>query len=84
VKTRLLLSLLLSSFFAFPALAQDSKYRPTNQQIPVPDCLNMKGLWDGGYKPCTPEDHKIWLADIMHWRNERRMSSGCDALKISR
>ncbi len=58
MKTRLMLPMLLCAFFAFPAFAQDSDYRPAGQQIPVPDCLNMKGLWDGGYKPCTPEDHK--------------------------
>jgi len=36
----------------------------------------MKGLWEGSYKPCTPEDHQIWLKDIMHWRNERRIRIG--------
>jgi hypothetical protein len=36
----------------------------------------MKGLWEGSYKPCTPEDHQIWLEDIMHWRNERRIRIG--------
>jgi formylglycine-generating enzyme required for sulfatase activity len=62
--------------FAFLSLAQDSKFWPNKQQIPVSDCLNMKGLWEGGYKPCTPEDHQIWLKDITHWRNERRIRIG--------
>ncbi len=76
MKTRLLLSLISCSFFAFLALAQDSKFRPNNQQIPVPDCLNIKGLLDSSYKPCTAEDHQLWLKDITHWRNERRIRIG--------
>jgi len=78
VKIRLLLSLISYSFFAFLVLAQDSKFRPNNQQIPVPDCLNIKGLLDSGYKPCTAEDQQLWLKDITHWRNERRIRIGYD------
>jgi len=76
VRVRLLLSSISCIFFAFPAPAQDSKFRPNNQQIPVPDCLNIKGLLDGSYKPCTTEDHQLWLKDITHWRNERRIRIG--------
>ncbi len=76
MKIRLLLSLMSCSFFAFLALAQDSKFRPNNQQIPVPDCLNIKGLLDSSYQPCTAEDHRLWLKDITHWRNERRIRIG--------
>ncbi|MGA2097484.1 MAG: SUMF1/EgtB/PvdO family nonheme iron enzyme [Candidatus Acidiferrum sp.] len=76
MKTRLLL-VLLSFLFCRPfALAQDSKFRPTNQQIPVPDCLAIKGLVDGGYKACTTEEYQAWLKDITHWRNERRIRIG--------
>ena len=78
MKTRMLLSLLVCSVFAFPAAAQDSKFRPTNQQIPVPECLNTKGLWDASSKPCTLEEHKAWLADITHWRKERLIRIGYD------
>ena len=62
--------------FALLTVAQDSKFRPNNQQIPAPDCSNIKGLFDSGYKPCTAEDHRLWLADITHWRNERRIRIG--------
>lgn len=58
------------------ALAQDSKFRPNNQQIPVPDCLSLKGLLDNGYKSCSTDDHQLWLKDITHWRNERRIRIG--------
>jgi len=31
--------------------AQDSRFSPKGQQqIPVPECLTMKGLWEGGSK----------------------------------
>lgn len=55
--------------------AQDSKYSPEGQQIPVPKCLSMH-IWEGGYKPCTERDHEDWLADITHWRSERRIRIG--------
>ena len=58
------------------ASAQDSKFSPKSQQIPVPDCLNMRGQWEGGYTPCSAEDHQIWLQDITHWRDERRIRIG--------
>ena len=76
MKTRLPFCLLLCLLFAFSAVAQDSKFSPKKQQIPVPDCLNMRGLWEGGYTPCTAEDHEIWLKDITHWRDERRIRIG--------
>jgi len=31
---------------------------------------------DSSYKPCTTEDHQLWLKDITHWRNERRIRIG--------
>jgi gamma-glutamyl hercynylcysteine S-oxide synthase len=56
--------------------AQDSKFPPAEQQIPVPECLTMRGLWEGGSKTCTQNEHEAWLADITHWRNERRIRVG--------
>jgi len=32
----------------------------------------------GGSKPCTQNEHESWLADITHWRNERRIRIGYD------
>ena len=58
------------------AVAQDSKFHPQNQQIPVPDCLVVKGLWEGENTPCTSADHELWLKDIQHWRFERRIRIG--------
>jgi gamma-glutamyl hercynylcysteine S-oxide synthase len=56
--------------------AQDSNYRPVGDQIPVPGCLTMKAAWQGGTKPCTKEELAAWLADIRHWRDERRIRTG--------
>ena len=38
----------------------------------------MKGAWEGGSKPCTQQEHEAWLADIRHWRDERRIRIGYD------
>ena len=76
MKIRLSLGFVIFQLLISPAYGQDSRFRPTNQQIPVPDCLVMKGLWEGGHKSCTPEEQRNWLADITHWRNERRIRIG--------
>ena len=56
--------------------AQDSRYRPERQQIPTPGCLVMKGAWEGGSTACGQNEHDAWLADITHWRSERRIRIG--------
>ena len=56
--------------------AQDTKAAPSGQQIPPPVCLTLKGAWEGGYTPCTDATHQQWLADISHWRTERRIRIG--------
>ena len=58
--------------------AQDTKYRPHDQQIPSPECLTLRGAWEGGYTACTGITHQQWLADITHWRTERRIRVGYD------
>ncbi len=58
--------------------AQDTKFAPEGQQIPSPACLPMKGAWEGGGSACSGTEHEAWLADIQHWRNERRIRIGYD------
>jgi len=58
--------------------AQDTKFPPDGQQISAPDCLAIRGLWEGGSKPCAENEHEAWLADILHWRDERRIRIGYD------
>ena len=62
-------------------LAQDSRYHPERQQIPTPGCLVMKGAWEGGGTACTQNEHETWLADIRHWRSERRIRIGYDGAR---
>ena len=72
--------LVISGMLGFSSVvcAQDTHFEPDHQQIPAPDCLLMKGVWEGGSKPCTPEDHEAWLADTRHWRSERLIRIGYD------
>jgi formylglycine-generating enzyme required for sulfatase activity len=72
---------LLSLQCGIAASAQDSGFSPEGQQIPVPKCLRMRGIWEGGYVPCTKRDHDDWLADITHWREERRIRIGYSAAR---
>ena len=68
--------IILLVVFPCLALAQDTHYAPKNQLIPAPECLTLKGAWQGGYTPCTPATHETWLNDITHWRSERRIRIG--------
>jgi iron(II)-dependent oxidoreductase len=61
--------------------SQDTRHAPKEQLIPAPDCMTMKGAWEGGgvYTPCDPASYKTWLDDITHWRYERRIRVGYDS-----
>ena len=76
-----LLALLCSAVLSMQA--QDTRFRPEGQQIPPPDCLTMKGAWEGGSKPCTSDEHAAWLKDIRHWRFERRIRIGYDGSRYA-
>ncbi len=69
-------SILVLLAFVTVVGAQDTKFQPEGQQIPGPGCLNMKGAWEGGTKPCSAGEHESWLADVRHWRDERRIRIG--------
>src|SRR5450755_4183115 len=65
--------------FSFVSRAQDSRFSPNEQQIPVPECLlAAKDLWLAGTKQCSETEHEAWLADIRKWRDERRIRIGYD------
>jgi gamma-glutamyl hercynylcysteine S-oxide synthase len=68
------------------ASAQDTRFPPTDHQIPAPDCLSVavKDLWFPGSKLCGPNEHEAWLADITHWRDERRIRIGYDGSRYDR
>ncbi len=69
---------LLVAVSASSASAQDTFNAPKGQQIPPPGCFTIRGAWEGGYVPCTPASHAEWLADVTHWRMERRIRIGYD------
>ena len=73
-------------FLASLASAQDTRFAPTDQQIPVPDCVGVgvKDLWFPGSKLCGPTEHEAWLADISHWRDERRIRIGYEGSRYDR
>jgi formylglycine-generating enzyme required for sulfatase activity len=72
--TRSLRRFLLLIAFTASAAAQDTAFAPRNQQIPAPDCLNQRPSADNSTLPaCPPGTHERWLADISHWRDERRI-----------
>lgn len=71
---------------AITCLAQDTKYAPftfMDELIPAPPCLTMHSAWEGGGASCTPLTHKEWLADLMHWRAERRIRVGYDPTRYT-
>jgi len=73
---RIIFIVILSFCLVSTIYSQDTKYRPQNQQIPAPDCLTMRGAWEGGSTQCGPEVHEEWLADLKHWRFERLIRVG--------
>lgn len=38
----------------------------------------MKGAGQAGPVACAANEHEVWLADLHHWRNERRIRIGND------
>src|SRR5579863_7429662 len=65
------------------AQAQDSSYRPRDQQIPPPACYTLTEAFEdlragNGPASCTPQLQQEWLKDVRHWREERRTRIGYD------
>jgi formylglycine-generating enzyme required for sulfatase activity len=63
---------------ACTAAAQDTQYPAHNQQIPAPGCMNLHNAWQVAEPSCPPFVHQRWLADIEHWRTERRIRIAFD------
>jgi iron(II)-dependent oxidoreductase len=77
-RKRISAAILAAAMWTTIVAAQDTKSAPSGQQIPPPACLTLKGAWEGGYTPCTDATHQQWLADVSHWRTERRIRIGYD------
>ncbi len=63
---------------AVTAAAQDTLYQPVGQQIPAPICMNLHNAWESPQMICLPFAHERWLADLQHWRTERRIRIAYD------
>jgi len=65
--------LLMSSM----ALAQDTAFPPSSEQIPGPRCAQITE-WNSQQapKPCSKAESDAWLVDVRHWRMERRIRAG--------
>jgi len=64
--------------------AQDVKYPPEAEQFPGPRCAIEPELWLDPPRPCQMSDLREWLADIDHWRDERRGRIGYDGSEYDR
>jgi len=61
------------------AAAQDTQYPARGQQIPAPDCMNLRNAWEPANPvACTPLTHDRWLKDLEHWRAERHIRTTFD------
>ncbi|MGB7435757.1 MAG: SUMF1/EgtB/PvdO family nonheme iron enzyme [Candidatus Acidiferrum sp.] len=84
--SRLFQRLMFLLLCAVPLLAQDSAYVPGGgtgwdpewQQIPGPKCLDIEENPGAGADDCSTLQHEKWLADVTHWRAERRIRIGYD------
>jgi formylglycine-generating enzyme required for sulfatase activity len=74
---------LLAMALASAALAQDTQYPARGQQIPAPDCLNLHYAWQVNLPGCPPLVHDRWLADLDHWRTERRIRTTFDPARYA-
>ncbi|MGA8153323.1 MAG: formylglycine-generating enzyme family protein [Terriglobales bacterium] len=66
------------------ATAQASRYPPDGDQIPGPECLNPVKPSSGQPSICSPEDYKVWLQDLTHWRMEARIRAGYSGREYER
>jgi iron(II)-dependent oxidoreductase len=83
-----LLSCSISAFLASTVHSQDTNYAPENQQIPPPSCFTAETNWQElhrGQQPavCDQAALQNWLADVRHWRDERRIRTGYDGWRYT-
>ena len=74
------LALLLATACVTPnSQAQDVQNNPQGEQIPGPACDGTSPSYGGKPRPCQPYEFSYWLADVRHWRDERKLRIGFDA-----
>ena len=80
MRSRVMWLVFLLGGAAATAFCQDTKFPPKEQQIPGPSCLDIKDEGDGS-RLCSAREHQDWLADVGHWRDERRIRIGYNAAR---
>jgi formylglycine-generating enzyme required for sulfatase activity len=86
ISIRMLSFFLLAPALALGSLAQDSHFVPSSfadQLLNAPPCLTTHVAWEGANAPCTPAAHQEWIADLTHWRAERRIRIGYDPARYA-
>jgi gamma-glutamyl hercynylcysteine S-oxide synthase len=71
----------LTTIFSAYGFAQGGN--PQGQLLISPPCLTMRAAYQGGSAPCTESTHREWLANIAHWRTERRIRIGYDSSRYA-
>jgi formylglycine-generating enzyme required for sulfatase activity/nucleotide-binding universal stress UspA family protein len=77
-----------------PACAQDTRYVPPGAwnegMINPPPCLVLQSAWEAMYlygsaapQECPENTHSLWLKDISHWRDERKIRIGYDGARYA-
>lgn len=74
-----------ATMFESSGTAQDTAYPPASEQLPGPACAQIVE-WNGSQAPktCTKEESDAWLADVRHWRTERRIRAGYSGAEYDR
>ena len=76
---RALIGLALSWTCSAPVLAQDVAATILPQQIAGPACGAPPAWNEQRHDGCSEAERAAWLADIRHWRDERRARAGLSA-----
>lgn len=63
--------------------SQDTRFEPRDQQIPAPEYHVAGEPLAPGPTLGASEIHETWLADIQHWRSERRIRIGYDGSRYT-
>ena len=71
----------LAAIFTAQANAQGGNAQ--GQLLLPPPCLAIGPIVRPGAAACTPSTHRDWLADITHWRAERRIRVGYDGSRYN-
>src|ERR1035437_189969 len=78
------LALFLSLCPCLVAFSQDVFNNPQGEQIPGPQCQVIPDWFSGKARTCRPEEYALWLRDVRHWRDERRVRIGFDPSEYDR